>query len=108
MLLLDRRLSKWQLVHFQYCFHTKHKLIFNKIKSSISHGFGITNTGLQQDTVAIQELVKCVADGIASFPYADGLHHAGVTKLTNAQLPVKKLKQKDGTVQTKIPSVLGI
>lgn len=55
--------------------------------------FGITEVSLQKDTVASKELVECVADRISGLSDLDGLHHAGVTELTHAQLSVKQLRQ---------------
>lgn len=42
-----------------------------------------------QDPVTLHKLHKCVSDGITSPPDPDGLHHAGVSQLTDTQLPVK-------------------
>ncbi len=44
-----------------------------------------------------------MTNGIAGLPNADSLHHSGVTKLTDAQFPVKELKQrqKRGTLREK-------
>lgn len=59
-----------------------------------SYFFGITEGSLQKDAVATKELVECVADRISSLSDPDGLHHAGVTELTHAQLSVKQLRQR--------------
>lgn len=42
-----------------------------------------------EDSVTVHKLPKGVPDGITGPPYSDGLHHAGVSQLTNTQLPVK-------------------
>lgn len=42
-----------------------------------------------EDSVTIHKLGESVSDGITSPSDPDGLHHAGVTKLTNTQLSVK-------------------
>lgn len=55
---------------------------------------GITEARLQKDPVATQELLKGVAHGIASFPDADGLHHARVAQLTHAEISVEELRDK--------------
>lgn len=46
-----------------------------------------------QDSVTLHKLNKCVSDGITGSPDPDGLHHARVSQLTNAQLSVKQLKK---------------
>lgn len=46
----------------------------------------------QKDPVATEELFKGVTHGIASFPDADGFHHARVAELTHAEISVKELR----------------
>lgn len=45
-----------------------------------------------QDSITVHKLSKCVSDGISSPADADGLHHAGVTQLTDTELSVEQLK----------------
>lgn len=47
-----------------------------------------------EDSVTIHKLSKGVSDGVPGSPDPDGLHHAGVAQLTNAQLSVKQLRRK--------------
>lgn len=42
-----------------------------------------------QDSVTLHKLHKCVSDGVTGTSDPDGLHHAGVSQLTDTQLPVK-------------------
>lgn len=58
---------------------------------SVTNRFGVADGRLQEHSVASQELGKGVADGIAQFPDADGIHHAGVSQLTRTKFAVKVL-----------------
>lgn len=42
-----------------------------------------------EDSVTVHKLNEGVSDGIAGPPDPDGLHHAGVSQLTDTQLSVK-------------------
>lgn len=59
-----------------------------------TNSFRVADGGLQQHPVALQEIPKRVADRESQVPDADGVHHAGVSELTHAQLSVKHLQVK--------------
>lgn len=42
-----------------------------------------------EDSVTVHELSEGVSDGVTGPSDPDGLHHAGVTKLTDTKLPVE-------------------
>lgn len=54
----------------------------------------------QEDPVASQELLKGVTHGIASFPDADGFHHARVAQLTHAEISVEELRDVEDSEHT--------
>lgn len=55
---------------------------------------GITEAGIEQDSVTAKELVERVAYRITGLAYPDSLHHSRITELTIAQLPVEQLRHR--------------
>lgn len=47
-----------------------------------------------EDPVTVHKLHEGVSDGVTGPSDPDGLHHAGVSQLTDTQLPVERLKQR--------------
>lgn len=48
-----------------------------------------------QDSVTIHKFGEGVSDWITRPPNPDGLHHARVAQLTNAQLSIKQLRRRN-------------
>lgn len=55
---------------------------------------GITEAGIEQDSVTAKKLVERVAYRITGFAYPDSLHHSRITELTIAQLSVEQLRHR--------------
>lgn len=47
-----------------------------------------------EDSITLHKLSKRVSDWVTGPPDPDGLHHAGVSQLTDTQLPVEYLREK--------------
>lgn len=55
---------------------------------------------IDEEPVPLHKLPECVADGVASPPDPDSLHHARVPQLSAAKLSVKHLQKYSVTVTT--------
>lgn len=65
----------------------------------VMYSFGVTDGGVEQHPVPVQEFLECVTDGVTGFPDPDGLDHAGVSKLPVTELPIEQLHHTE-TVNT--------
>lgn len=75
----------------------------------VTYFFGITEVSFQQDSVAAEKLVKCVAYRVPSFPDPDSFQHSRVTELTHAKLSVKQLRhRKDSDLHKCAPFLICI
>src|SRR6218665_4158439 len=71
----------------------------NRLTDLHSQGFGVflvmwTDSG-EQDTVALDKLVKRVSDGISRSPNSNRLHHSRITQLPHTENSVKHLDRSN-------------
>ena len=66
----------------------------NSPRAPLTNRFGVARGGVQQHSVAEQEVFEGVADREARLPDAHGVHHARVAQLHHAQLSVESLEER--------------